>query len=86
MTVDGNELAGPLREVFAVDVTVARGRCANCGREATMAEATLYDHAPGMVARCTGCEQVLLRMVRAPGRAFLDLRGLSYLELFIPDA
>jgi hypothetical protein len=29
---------------------------------------------------------VLMRLVRAPGRAWLDLRGLSYLELALPDA
>ena len=29
--VDGNVLAGALQTVFAVDVTVARGRCAGCG-------------------------------------------------------
>ncbi|WP_333937949.1 DUF6510 family protein [Streptomyces sp. HUAS 31] len=29
--VDGNALAGPLSEVFAVDVTPATSRCANCG-------------------------------------------------------
>jgi hypothetical protein len=31
------------------------------------------------------CDQVLLRLVRGPGRAWLDLRGLSYLQLAIPD-
>ena len=43
------------------------------------------DHAPGVVARCPTCEQVLMRLVRDPGRAWLDLRGLSYLQLAIPD-
>ncbi|MEU1599565.1 DUF6510 family protein [Streptomyces sp. NPDC005708] len=28
---DGNALAGPLSAVFAVDVTAATSRCANCG-------------------------------------------------------
>ena len=30
--VDGNELAGPLSEIFATDVTAVEGRCAHCGR------------------------------------------------------
>jgi hypothetical protein len=34
-----------------------------------------------VVARCPTCDQVLLRLVRAPGRAWLDLRGLSYLQV-----
>jgi len=83
MSVDGNELAGTLREIFAVDITVARGRCVGCGREATVAEAVVYDRAPGLVARCSGCEAVLLRVVRGPGRVWLDLRGLSILEFVV---
>jgi hypothetical protein len=78
--VDGNELAGTLREVFAVDITVARGRCENCGLEGPVAEVHVFDRAPGLVARCRGCDAVLLRVVRGPGRAWLDLRGMTYLE------
>ncbi|MDU0287802.1 DUF6510 family protein [Saccharothrix longispora] len=29
--MDGNALAGPLAEVFAVDLTAARARCGSCG-------------------------------------------------------
>jgi len=83
--VDGNELAGPLRELFDVDVTVARGRCVGCGREGKVAEAIVFDRAPGLVARCPGCNSVLLRMVRGPGRAWLDLRGVTCLEFALPD-
>jgi hypothetical protein len=83
--VDGNELAGPVRELFAADVTVARGRCAECGLESMVAETRVFAHAPGAVARCVGCDSVLLRLVRAPGRAWLDLRGMSYLEFALPD-
>jgi hypothetical protein len=36
--------------------------------------------APGVVARCPTCDQVLLRMVRGLGCAWLDLRDLSYLH------
>jgi hypothetical protein len=28
---DGNALAGPLQDLFRVDVTTAIGRCGNCG-------------------------------------------------------
>ena len=38
-----------------------------------------------VVARCPACDQVLLRLVRDPGRAWLDLRGLSYLQLPGPE-
>ncbi len=84
--VDGNELAGALREVFAVDVTVARGRCVGCGREGAVAEAQVFDRAPGWVARCPSCESVLLRLVRGSDRAWLDLRGVTCLEFPLPEA
>jgi Family of unknown function (DUF6510) len=79
--LDGNAAAGALREVFAVDVTAAIARCANCSRTGVFAEARLYLNAPGMVARCAGCDSVLLRVVTTPGETWLDLRGLTYLRL-----
>ena len=82
---DGNALAGPLAEVFRVDVTTAIGRCTACGRTAPMAEARVFDHAPGLIARCPACDQALLRLVRGPGRAWLDLRGLTWLQLPAPE-
>jgi hypothetical protein len=83
--VDGNDIAGAVREVFATDLTVARGRCVTCGRVGMLAEAHVYNRAPGLVARCAGCDSVLLTLVRAPGRAFIDLRGISCLELPLAD-
>ena len=82
---DGNALAGPLQSVLGVEVTTAVGRCTGCGRTAPMAEVRVFDHAPGVVARCPTCDQVLLRLVRGPGRAWLELRGLTYLQLPVPD-
>jgi hypothetical protein len=79
--LDGNALAGPLREVFAVDVTAATVRCAGCGQMGVVAQLHLYARAPGLVARCPRCDTVVLRLVRSPDRAWLDLRGSVYLEL-----
>jgi hypothetical protein len=78
---DGNAVAGALAEVFAVDVTVAIGQCAGCGRTAPLADTRAYTHAPGVVVRCRGCDGVLLRLVTAPGRVWLDLRGMTRLEI-----
>jgi Family of unknown function (DUF6510) len=36
---------------------------------------------PGMVARCCVCEHVLLRVVSAGQRVFLEVRGMTYLRL-----
>jgi hypothetical protein len=82
---DGTALGGPLHDVFRLEVTAAIGCCSGCGRTAAMAEARVFDHAPGVVARCPDCDQVLLRLVRGPGRAWLDLRGLTYLQLPVPE-
>ncbi|HEX8631688.1 MAG TPA: DUF6510 family protein [Catenuloplanes sp.] len=79
--LDGNSMAGDLREVFAVDVTTATARCAGCGRTGPVASLRVYRRAPGRVARCPGCDAVVLRLVRGPDRAWLDLRGTVSLEI-----
>ena len=82
--LDGNMLAGPLREVFATDVTAATGRCASCGLTGPFAALRVYPRAPGLVARCPGCAEVMLRLVRTPDSAYLDLRGTTYLRVPMP--
>jgi hypothetical protein len=79
--LDGNAAAGELSRVFAVDVTTAEERCAECGTTKCLAEAHLYMDGPGLVARCPACEHVLLRLVSVRGHMFLDVRGMAYLRL-----
>jgi Family of unknown function (DUF6510) len=79
--VDGNAAAGELSRIFAMDVTAAVGQCVHCGATKRFAEAHLYMGGPGVVARCASCEQVLLRLVNARQRVFLDVRGMAYLSL-----
>ena len=81
---DGTALTGPLHSVLGMEITTAVGRCTGCGRTASMADVRVFDRAPGLVARCPVCDQVLLRLVQGPGRAWLDLRGLSYLQVPVP--
>jgi Family of unknown function (DUF6510) len=83
---DGTPLAGHVHDLFRVDLTSAVGRCTGCGRTAAMAEARVFDQAPGVVARCPACDQVLLRLVQGPGRAWLDVRGLTYLQFPVAEA
>ena len=80
-TLDGNVMAGPLRELFAVEVTAAQARCAGCGSTNAVGQAVVYADAPGLVARCPGCDSVVIRLVRGPDRAWLDLRGVACLEV-----
>jgi len=79
--LDGNAAAGELSRVFAVDITTAAGRCAECGTTKCLAEAHLYVHGPGLVVRCPACEHVLLRLVNVDEHVFLDVRGMVYLRL-----
>jgi hypothetical protein len=78
---DGNALAGPLAEIFAVEMTLAIGRCASCGLAGPIAALRVYQHAPGLVGRCPGCDEVVIRVVRGPDQAWLDLRGSVSIEI-----
>lgn len=79
--LDGNAMAGDLREIFAIDVTAARYTCSGCGHADVVAALMLWGGPMGHVARCPQCEDVVLRIVQAPDRVFLDLRGAVRLEL-----
>ena len=46
-----------------------------------MAATDVYLDAPGIVVRCRHCQGVLLRIVRSGERTWLDLSGLSSIEL-----
>jgi Family of unknown function (DUF6510) len=83
--LDGNVIAGALGELFAFDVSLAVAKCAGCGHTGLVAEVVVYADAPGMVARCPGCSDVLFRLVRAPNRAWLDMSGVVSLRLDVPD-
>jgi hypothetical protein len=79
--LDGNAAAGELSEIFAMDITAAVGQCAHCGATKRFAEAHIYMQGPGIVARCSVCQHVILRLVNARERVFLDLRGMTCLIL-----
>ena len=81
MELDGNALAGDLGEIFAFDVTSAVFTCAGCGHAGAVATLRVWEPAPGLVGRCPGCDDVVLRLVRTPDRVFLCLSGATRLEL-----
>jgi hypothetical protein len=83
---DGNALAGPLGEVFAVDVTAALAVCAGCARQQRMAALRVYGGSLGLVARCPDCGGIVLRYARTPAGGWLDLRGAISLRLAVDAA
>jgi hypothetical protein len=79
--LDGNATGGALAEFFVFDVTVARTTCAACGDARPLAELHAYLTAAGTVLRCASCGAVQVKLVRAPDRAWLDLRGVKALQV-----
>ncbi|SIR89881.1 DUF6510 family protein [Micromonospora avicenniae] len=84
--VDGNALAGPLGEVMGTDLTVAELTCAGCRTSRPLAAMRVFDRTPGLVARCPGCEDVVMRVVRTADRVLVDLRGSLLLSLPVPTS
>ena len=80
LRLDGNAAAGILQEVFVAEVTNAVGTCRGCGAVDAVGAVHLYV-AAGIVLRCPHCDFVLMRIVEAPGRVWIDLSGLGSLEI-----
>jgi Zn finger protein HypA/HybF involved in hydrogenase expression len=80
LKVDGNAIAGLLREIFTMEMTNAESTCAGCGTVHAVGRVDVYLNAPGVVVRCPACEQVLMRIVQGRGRYWIDLTGTRCLE------
>jgi hypothetical protein len=81
LVLDGNAVAGALQALFGVEMTASPTECAHCGREGAVGTLLVFGQAPGLVLRCPGCEQVMLRIVETPEATYLDARGAVYLRL-----
>jgi hypothetical protein len=75
--VDGSAAGGMLGELFAIDLTGARAKCAGCGASEMVGALLVYAHGMGMVARCPHCDGVVMRMSRTPTHIWLDARGAT---------
>jgi hypothetical protein len=82
LMLDGNAIAGPLQEVFAVEMTTAIGMCGNCGAVGALGAMHLFRGA-GAVLRCPYCDYVLMKMVRDHSRMWLDFGGMRTLEIAV---
>ena len=75
----GNAAAGPLSELFTLELTTALVTCTGCETTGAMGGVHLYPAGPGLVLRCPTCSNVLLRVAHTPGAVRLDMRGIGVL-------
>jgi hypothetical protein len=78
--LDGNAIAGTLYDVFGTEMTAAATVCAYCGASGHVAELRVYLRAPGTVARCSSCGNVVMVLVEIREVTCVDVRGLARLE------
>jgi len=84
--LDGNALAALLGDVFSFEPTTSISTCSGCGSRVPMAAWVVFVSAPGIVARCSSCEAVQIRIVHGPhGRTWVDLSGVARLEIVGAD-
>jgi uncharacterized protein DUF6510 len=79
--LDGNAAGGILGEIFAFEMTTAQAACASCGSVWRVGQAMVYAHEMGTIVRCASCDNALIRVAHPPGRYWLDLRGVRYLQV-----
>jgi hypothetical protein len=63
--LDGNAIAGALFAYFGREMTTVLGTCGHCGARRQIAELVVYACAPGPVARCPSCGNVVVVVARA---------------------
>jgi len=81
LMLDGNAVAGLLHEVFGIELTASPTKCAHCGAVGALGALLAFTHAPGIVLRCSACEQVVMRIVETADAIYLEARGAAYLRL-----
>lgn len=83
--LDGNAIAGLLREVFAAEMTTAIGTCGQCGAREAVGAAHAYTGA-GVVLRCSHCDAALVKIVRADTRLWISFPGVQTLEVSVSSS
>jgi uncharacterized protein DUF6510 len=79
--LDGNAVGGLLAELFGTDLTAHETVCASCGAHELVACLDVYVCAPGTVIRCRHCQAVMMRIVEAADRVWVDAGGVASLEI-----
>lgn len=81
LMLDGNSVAGLLHEIFATEMTITPAECVHCGTVSEIGATLAFTQAPGIVLRCPGCENIMLRIVETEDSYYLDTRGATYLRI-----
>jgi hypothetical protein len=78
--LDGNAVAGLLREVFTVEMTTAAGTCGGCGATEPVGAMHVYRGA-GVVLRCPYCNHALVKIVKNDVRLWIAFPGMRALGM-----
>ncbi len=79
--LDGNAAGGILQEIFPFEMTLVQTTCTGCGVTNAIGELAVYMHGMGTIIRCPSCDNVLIRVVQAKGRYWLDMHGVRVLQI-----
>ena len=71
--LDGNAIAGTLMDYYGREMTTEIGACRHCAAATMIAELRVYMRAPGAVARCPACGEIVLVVLEIRGRG--DVRS-----------
>jgi hypothetical protein len=74
LTLDGNGIAGLLREVFGTEMTAVPRGCQSCGAVNPLAAHRAYQ-AAGTVLRCPACADIALTVVAAGDQLVVRMHG-----------
>ena len=78
--LDGNVLAGTIDRLLALEPTTAQAQCHHCRDIAVLAQAKVYPHPMGYVARCRRCNNVLMVIVERGSKSSFSMRGMQWIR------
>ena len=67
LMVDGNAVAGLLRDIFGAEMSASTTECTHCEKVGQIVTLLAFTQGPGVVLRCPPCEGVMLRVVETTG-------------------
>jgi hypothetical protein len=78
--LDGNGVAGLMREVFGTEMSTALRVCSGCGDRNPLGACRAYVSA-GVVLRCPSCSRLAVAVATLPDRHVVSMTGTWTLEV-----